>query len=205
MAYQVWELTGYEFEGADGKWHTIYQCSLTNREELRQRFTELDRLIVAAETESLFDLYDDHSRFRFLCDRCLKLCGVDPAWVSISQLHALLFAHKDGDHVAQAKLREANFPVKDEPVATTEKGQSYAELLAILKNFTGSYESAVRMARTDPSELIEQVLIESNKIAEEQADELKARREGKRKFKKLSSQEKSRLMEAHRRRTERAN
>jgi len=147
---QTIEFDAVEFEGADGKIHTIRQCSLTDREELRTRLEQLHQAIKDAPVGwTIGDLYDQDKLFRHRADRALKSCGISPKWVSIPQLTALLFTRKEGDRHERGWLLDLNFPRPKVAIAAGE-AQNYAQIVAALSAYVEGMDKAIKLAKEHP-------------------------------------------------------
>lgn len=151
MLIQDVEFDVIEFEGADGKIHMIRQCSLANREELRARFKQLNQAIRESPVGwSIGDLYDRRKKFRHCINRALELCGIDPEWVGIDHVKALLFVRKDEEGGSRRGwLLDLNFP---QPKVTEKPAnpQTYAQLIAALSTYVDGLDQAISMAKTHP-------------------------------------------------------
>jgi hypothetical protein len=171
MLIQEVQFDRLEFEGADGEIHFLRQCSLADREELRERFKQLtNRLSTAAESATVGDLYDQDKMFRWWVNRALELCGVQTHWVSIEQMMALLFAHQD----EQGKPRSGwlialNFPrLQQEEQPQGRKPQTYEEVIATISTYCESLTEALSLARNHPAGELNDILKAKAEIAEQQ-------------------------------------
>jgi hypothetical protein len=169
MEIQSVEFDVIEFEGADGKIHTIRQCSLAHREELKSRFDQLSRAVKDAPIGwTIGNLYDRDRQFKYWCDRALKLCGIKPKWVGVAHLTALLFVRKDEDGNPQRGwLIDLNFP---RPAKNALKGdpQSYAQVVAALSTYVESMEKAIALAKEHPHGELMSIVRAKSELMEKQ-------------------------------------
>lgn len=152
MLIQEVEFDVIEFEGADGEIHMIRQCSLADREELRARLNQLSEAIKKSPVGwTIGDLYDRRKTFRHQANRALALCGIDPHWVGVDHLMALLFVRKDEEgESARGWLVDLNFP---RPKPTAKAGgvpQSYAQIVAALSTYVDGLAEALALAKSHP-------------------------------------------------------
>lgn len=152
MEIQSVEFDVVEFEGADGKIHTIRQCSLADREELRARLNQLNEAIKLSPVGSTIgDLYDQDKAFRYRVNRSLKLCGIKPKWVGVDHMIALLFMRKDEEGNNQRGwLLDLNFPKPKRVTKPAGDPQTYAQLVAALSSYVGGIEQAIALGKTQP-------------------------------------------------------
>lgn len=148
MQIQYVEIDLLDFEGVDGEIHAIAPCSLTHAQELTARLKAISTRWQPTQG-TIEEHYVNDSYFKFLCDRCLTLCRVDPAWVSLPQLTALLFPHRDrSGQWRRGWLIDLNFhqgAVKE--AIAQAKAQTYEEQIAALSLSCGGEEAALRLAR----------------------------------------------------------
>ncbi len=165
MDIQYFEFDTFEFEDITGTIRTFGGCSLTNREELRERINVLKKILEEADKDStLQEIYDDNKYFRFNCHRCLELCGISLNWVDFNMMSQLLFPHQIGEHLRQGILINLNFPPSKDKKGG--KGATYEEILAALWNHTGDLQKALEIANSLPAE---QLL----NVVQARADQLK--------------------------------
>lgn len=165
MRIEYVEIDVLDFEGVDGAIHAIAPCSLAHAQELRARLQTLSKLYDPNEG-TLEEHYVTDNYFKFLADRCLALCGVDPAWVSLPQLTALLFPHQN--HRGEWRrgwLIDLNFHGGAAKEAHAQaKAQTYAEQIAALSVSCGSEESALRLAAQYPGRTLAEIVEAKSEI-----------------------------------------
>ncbi|MGK7925523.1 MAG: hypothetical protein AB4290_09795, partial [Spirulina sp.] len=175
METRFYEFDCLEFADCTGKYRTIRQCSLTDRDALRdtynhllrhflecfpQHLDEVDDNELFERVEALWDRPDD--RFRYLCNKCLHLAGVKSEWVNLSMLVELLFrqcktfllsveteTEKD-EGIKPGLLIQLNFPQSNVKKGEGE-GATYEEILASLWAWTNDIEKALEVARNHPA------------------------------------------------------
>jgi len=194
MEIQTLEFDVVEFEGADGVIHTIRQCSLVDREELRARLNQLSRdLQDAPATATIHALYDAHPFFRHRINRALELCGIKPEWVGIEQMVALLFNHQEDGETRPGWLMALNFP---KPKTTARNVQSFEESLATLSTYFESLTEALHFAKNYPVGELNRILEAKQKIIEKQRREM-SRKPGSPPQLSLSDEQRQRLKDRY--------
>lgn len=158
----------------------IAGCSCLGIFEYQDRLRELPELLAglsdAEAALSIAELYQQHERFRHLCDRVLLLNGVELDWIKPSDLEWLLFGHyDDANNLQPSPLQRLNTPEpprhprKESP----EKQSDRVTILAAIAAQCESLEEAYRVATSRPSKEVLAVLEESawqGQSAEEQDD-----------------------------------
>ncbi len=142
-----------EFQDVQGKFRLIRGCSLPRRQELGVRLNQLFEILESVpESETIQTLYDKHQRFRYICDRCLSLCGVNPAWIDTNMLSQLLFAEEGKEGL----LIQLNFPHQNQK----EKGEvaTYAQTVAALWTQLGDLKSALEVIESYPAQELLEVM-----------------------------------------------
>ena len=126
-------------------------CSCKGVFEFGDRMAELSELLQSiAEDKPLEALYQEHQRFRYLCDRTLELNGINPDWVRPRDLGWLLFGHRDAaGKLHPSPLQALNAP--PQPRHPRKPGDSdgpsdFISILAALAAQCGSIEEAERVA-----------------------------------------------------------
>ena len=144
-----------EFTDRYGKTRPIATCSVLGREEFWERLQQIQgRLSRCTQAEGWQDLYDRDERLRFLVDRCLILNGIDPDWVTLSQVESLLF-HRMNEEKGEPehgwlielnRTKQSSQNKSDEPPLTTEETIA---LIALANG--GSIKEAIDAATSIPA------------------------------------------------------
>lgn len=146
---------GFDFEGVDGEIHTTYGCSLVGRFEFQDRLAELRRLLLEQTEEvSIESLYAINRRFRFLCDRCLRLNQISPEWVNLAMMVELLFYVETEVGYREGYLIELNEPKQASKAGEPVEPATLENLIAALSLQFGSVQEALNLARTEPADLV---------------------------------------------------
>lgn len=85
----------HEFEGVDGNIHSFPGMSVAGVLEFEAHLGAIDRIKQEFPELDAQEHYKSNKYFRYLCDRCLELNGINPAWVGWSQVERLLFGYWD--------------------------------------------------------------------------------------------------------------
>ncbi|MBD2628495.1 hypothetical protein [Trichormus variabilis] len=142
-----------EFQDITGEYRLIHGCSLKNREELRSRFSQLQKFLDnSSELETVRSLYERDTYFRHLCHRCLELSGISLEWVDFHMMTQMLFPYQAGEYQGvavhkQGILIELNFPVQNNGIKS-QKGATYEELVAALWSHTEDLQKALELSST---------------------------------------------------------
>jgi hypothetical protein len=141
-----------EFQDITGQYRLIHGCSLTNREELKARLSQLQKYLNdAPEQVTVRSLYDNDKYFQHLCHQCLELSGISLNWIDFNMMAQMLFPYQSGEKCRQGILVELNFPT---PSGNTknQKGATYEEAIAALWSHTEDLEKALELANTLPAD-----------------------------------------------------
>jgi hypothetical protein len=141
-----------EFEDVSGEYRLIRGCSLANREEFRERLSQIQKYLkdIKEEELSLQELYDKDKYFRYLCHRCLELCGVSVHWIDINMMIQMLFPYEIEGKVFEGILVDFNFPKSDKNHGA--KSATYEEVLAAISTHTQDIAKALELAENVPAE-----------------------------------------------------
>lgn len=163
------EFDRIEFEGIDGRIHAIRQCSLLDRAELKERIEMLRDRMTASPDQSIGEFYDSDPFFRAWVDRALELCGIDPAWVGLREMIALLFPHRnEANEIEQGWLIALNFAPPKGQTKPGQKPQTVEEIIAIISTYCESLDEALRLAKEQPAGRVQGILEARAAIAHEQ-------------------------------------
>jgi hypothetical protein len=111
---------------------------------------QLEKRVQASNLETVADLYDHDPEFAAIADHCLKLCKIDPDWLTIDMLAQFLLPYQDEQGNAQPGLLQAlNFPVVPD---SGGKGGSYAEAIAAVWTHTQDLQAALKAVGLEPDE-----------------------------------------------------
>lgn len=140
-----------EFQDITGQYRLIHGCSLTNREELRSRLSQLQKYLdTASEEQTVRSLYDSNNYFQHLCHQCLLLSGISLDWIDFNMMTQMLFPYQSGEKYRQGILLELNFPAPYSSIKN-QKGATYEEIIAALWSHTEDLEKALELANTLPA------------------------------------------------------
>lgn len=164
-----------------GGYRIIPGCSCKGLFEFGDRMAELQELLQGLEADDerpIEELYREHQRFAWLCNRTLELNGIDPDWVRPADLGWLLFGHQGDDGPMPSPLlvlnqaAEPRYPRK--PSATAGKNDLISMIAAIAAT-TGSAEEAFRLATSEPARVVLGMLEERawHSMSAEEKDEVK--------------------------------
>jgi hypothetical protein len=132
-----------EFQDRRGRYRLVYGCSIAGYFDFWDHYSDLQPLLTKA-LDSDPDMGIDHlylhcDPFRYACDRCLELSGIDTDWIAPQMLAWLLFAHQSGETVIEAALVLLNRPAerKYPPLKGGSAVDSHTKLLSALVNAAG--------------------------------------------------------------------
>ncbi|MBE9102755.1 hypothetical protein [Vacuolonema iberomarrocanum] len=145
--------TTYEFIGVAGEVYSFGGCSIAGAIEFEGRLRELAAALSSAGKATSEELYRTDKQIRWLIDRCLQLNGIDPSWVSWTQLEQLLF----GDSTRSALLTQINASKKTKAQSEAQT-QTLAEIVALLAGPNGNIPEAINLATTLPAHFLSEVL-----------------------------------------------
>jgi hypothetical protein len=147
-----------EFQDITGRYRLIHGCSLTNREELRSRLSQLQKYLdTAPEQQTVRSLYDKDPYFRHLCRRCLELSGISQDWVDFDMMSQMLFPYQFREKYRQGILVELNFPTPSSNIKD-QKGATYEEVIAALWSHTQDFKKAIELAKTLPADQLLEIM-----------------------------------------------
>lgn len=148
----------HTFEAADGSIRSFPGCSLGGLIEFQSRYDELQQTIAQYADQTITEACVTDSRVRWLCDRCLKLNGISPHWITPIMLQQLLFPHKasSGDLSDSGMLIELNQLRKKEGDRSgngDDKPLTIAEAVAQTALMTeGNLEQAIALINQMPAQ-----------------------------------------------------
>jgi hypothetical protein len=150
--YRLLQSGALEFRDRSGRYQMVWGCNAQGWHEFWERLELLRELLgQVPEDSTLEQIYLEHCDFRRHCDRCLELCGIDPATVTPRLMRWLLFP---GDEQTQAPLIELNtpYPAKHPPLLGGQPLSGRVELLAALAAVCdGNMADAVALANSTPA------------------------------------------------------
>jgi hypothetical protein len=176
-----------EFIDRRGKVRTISTCSVVGITEFEERLKQIQEWLKgeALEGETWQTLYKRDQYFRHLVDRCLKLNGIQPKWITLDQVEQLLFYRFDsevGEH-RPGWLLELN-GLKDGDGDTQQAAPadplSLEEIIAVISLSTNGLEEAVQLASTLPASSMHKIISARAELTDPKAAE-------KRRFKKVKA------------------
>ncbi|MEL7315440.1 MAG: hypothetical protein AAFN08_10840 [Cyanobacteria bacterium J06559_3] len=156
-----------EFRGRGGRYHIASGCSVTGIFELEDRLEEIRAIANDAPNElTIDDLYREHQRFQYLCNRILELNGIALDWVTPREMSWLIFHRREGEEIIEAPLQTLNRPPKPRH-PSSEKGNSSKTdrvtlIAAIASHCGGNLELAYQVAMAKPFREVMGVLEESS-------------------------------------------
>lgn len=178
----------YQFEGVDGEVHSFPGPSVVGAIEFEVRTRELGQAMDQNQHLTGIGLYKGHPRFRWLVNRCLEIHGINPLWVSWSQIERLLFGYVDeAGELHGALLVEAMADASATPQSDA-KPATIAELIASLAPAHGGIQGAIAVLQNLSPRQLGDILQAKKKMAEKQ-DPKHSEREGMRAFKKQLEEE----------------
>lgn len=148
-----------EFEDCRGEVRPIRGCSLVGRFEFHDRSAEIwQRLATAEPGEHWQQLYVRDRRLQYLIKRCLELNGIDPEWVTLSQVESLLISRETEQGMETGWLLTLNAP---KTVPTGQAGDRQAptleEILAALSLSVDSVPDALELADSVPGNVLMEI------------------------------------------------
>jgi hypothetical protein len=143
-------------------WRIVPGCSCRGIFEFADRMAELQEILASFpedDPRTIEQVYQEHQRFAYLCNRALELNGIDPDWIRPRDLTWLLFGHVDEEGTVQPsplmRLNEpapARYPKR--PTKEQGKGDFISLLAAIASQPDTSAEEAFRLATSEPARLV---------------------------------------------------
>lgn len=143
-----------------GGYRIIPGCSCKGIFEFGDRMAELQELLQElpeGDERPIEALYQDHQRFRWLCDRTLELNGIDTDWVRPADLGWLLFGHQGDDGPVPSPLlvlNQAAEPRWPRKPSTEKSHNDYISLIAAIAATGGSMEDAFNVATSEPARVV---------------------------------------------------
>lgn len=136
----------YQIEGIDGEIYSFAGCSAAGQFEFVRRLVEL-KAYLAGKDEPTALIYRQDRRLRWLVDRCLKLNGVDPAWVNWMMIEQLLF-----QPALLIQVNDLDNSSDGEPV-------TLPQMVALVADITGSVSEAITLINTLSTQMLIDVLM----------------------------------------------
>jgi hypothetical protein len=150
------EFDGFEFLDLTGQIRTIYGCSSIGIFEFYQRLSQLHTLLTAAPAETNWqELYLSNKQFAHCLQRCLILNGIDPDWVTLDQVHKLLFPHETVQGWEEAILVAINAPRTSAP--RTAEPATLGEVVGAIATHT-TLDKALELAQTVPAKQLQAIM-----------------------------------------------
>lgn len=170
---RTWEpFDRFEFADRLGRVREVSGCSLLGLFEFQDRVKELWQIIGdSPDSETWITLYEWDKRFKFVIDRCLELNGIDPDWVTPSQVQQLLFERADDQ---PGWLIEINMQAQES--TRTQKEATPGQAIAAIASHTKDISLAQQLADQVPARDLEAILTELNELAKAQADPEKSKK-----------------------------
>lgn len=139
-----------EFSDRFGNIRSTAGCSFKGKVEFDARIKRTGEILQRASKKDpdkkVAQIYLEDKEFAHHCDRCLKLNGINPKWLTEVHLTELLFVHGDRPG-ALVLLNQANNPSSE--VASRKSqvaGNIYHQFLGAMYNFSKDPEQAFRLA-----------------------------------------------------------
>jgi hypothetical protein len=178
---QFWSPDGFEFSDRHGRTRSLFGCSTIGIFEFNERLTEIQSVLdEALETETWQEIYLRNSRFQFLVQRCLKLNGIKPKWVTLGQVETLLFRRPSSEGWEVGYLVELNRPKNSGGTQATEGSATLEEVIAAIATHTATLTEAFELAAQVPANQLQAVQKARNEQAKEQIPEAKAKKQQRR-------------------------
>ena len=126
-------------------------CTPKGKIEFDARIEKIGQIIKEVQestpTKPVGEIYLENQEFQHHCDRALELNGIDPEWLTMAHITALLLVYKQGVGML-VQLNTVNNPgVGDSP---SVGGNIYHQLLGGLYSFTQSATEAFKLAEEKP-------------------------------------------------------
>lgn len=177
------------FLDIEGSFRVIQGCSLLALDELADMVELLNREIAQSPPGESFDaLYRRSLMVRETCHHCLRLCGIDPAWLNLDMMVHLLHHYEVDGQIHQGALIEMNFPDKGQ--TTVDAGVTLKEYVATaiasLWGQSGDLAKALSVAESVPADKLEAIM----KARQHQLDpKAKAKADSKARLEELAKKE----------------
>jgi hypothetical protein len=146
---------GFEFIDRTGVVRTIYGCSTTGIFEFHDRLSQIETLLAnAPDTQTWQELYLSDAYFAHCIRSALILNGIDPDWVSLDQVHRLLFPHETAQGWEEGILIAINAPRTS---GKAEKAATLGEVIGAIATHT-TLDKAIELAETVPVKQLQAVM-----------------------------------------------
>lgn len=157
-----------------GNFRVIQGCSLMALDELADMVELLNREISTSPPGESFEaLYSRSLMVRETCHHCLRLCGIDPAWLNLDMVVHLLHHYEQNGQIHQGALIEMNFPDKGVAVDTGVTLKEYvATAIASLWGQSGDLAKALSVAESVPADKLDAIM----KARQQQIDPKEAKK-----------------------------
>lgn len=180
-------LDSLDFKDRLGNFHTIGGCSILGKKEFDDRLRLLQNHLAQAEGSlTIGQLYEQDEYFRYNCDRCLTLNGIEPDWLTEAMLIGMLFLHQGKPGL----LIQLNTPNMQSVAQPGEKGATPEDLVAALWSHTQDLEKALAIASSNayPAKQVAGVMESRAKLAEEALKEADPKEYYRRRSARMRSQ-----------------
>lgn len=182
-----------DFKDRFGTPRTVYGCSILGKKEFDDRLLILKQHLDAADGKTTIDdLYLKDEYFRYNCDRCLTLNGIEPDWVNEQILTRLLFLYNNQPGL----LVLLNMPERGAIAQPGEKGATPEDLVAALWAHTENLREAIDIAKSRdyPAKQVAEVMHSRSKLAEEALREADPKEYYRRKSARIARERRSSSM-----------
>jgi hypothetical protein len=156
----------FEFIDRTGTIRTIYGCSTIGIFEFHDRLSQIETLLTTApDTQTWQELYLSDAYFAHCIKQSLILNGIDPDWVSLDQVHRLLFPHETSQGWEEGLLISVNASAPR--TSKLEKSATLGEVIGAIATHT-TLDKALELAETVPAKQLQVIMkakIESEKTA----------------------------------------
>lgn len=157
-------LDSLDFRDRLGNFHTICGCSILGKKEFDDRLRLLQKQLQEAEESlTIGELYQQDEYFRYNCDRCLILNGIEPDCLTEAMLVGMMFLYQGQPGL----LIQLNTPARQSVAQPGEKGATPEDLVAALWAHTQDLEKAIAIASAHPAKQIANFMESRSQLAEE--------------------------------------
>lgn len=149
----------YTIRYNNGTYHTIQRMSIIGRTHFTYHLKEAYQILKDSPPDSnIGDIYCEDDCFRYHCDQCLSLNGIDPGLVSDVQFVSLLFGCEEYPH---GFLNTINFNLSQTlNNAKPSKSETYGSIIGRLWKSFGDLNLAIKVAEKIPVDVLEDAMYE---------------------------------------------
>lgn len=154
-----------EFEDRSGAVRRIYGCTILGRYEFADRLADITQIISELGEDLLWaEEYRRSARLRAAIDGALLCWGLQPDWLSVSQIEALLLFRETDGKTGSGWLVELLNTEKPGEKGTGSEVMGLAEALAAISTHCEGLMEAIDLAANAPGDLLLDVLAAKSKM-----------------------------------------